>query len=108
MTQEEAAIEIYKSTIALQAKSITELKKYADDKFNEVSKLEQELTHAYEGLRLCNDEILARQQEIDSLKAELDKLKGDYGHFSCDVCGCYPTLIIATEKGRFCEQHAQY
>jgi hypothetical protein len=54
------------------------------------------------------DEVAAKQQEIDSLKAELDKLKGDYGHFSCDVCGCYPTLIIATEKGRFCEQHAQY
>jgi hypothetical protein len=26
----------------------------------------------------------------------------------CDVCGCYPSVIIKTQFGTFCQLHAKY
>ena len=26
----------------------------------------------------------------------------------CQICGCFPSVIVSTQKGRFCLEHAKY
>lgn len=48
----------------------------------------------------CPDEII--WQGIEYVK------KSSIIDYTCDACGCHPSVIINTPKGRFCQQHVQY
>ena len=48
----------------------------------------------------CPDEIV--WQGIEYVK------KSSIIDYTCDACGCHPSVIINTPKGRFCQQHVQY
>lgn len=90
--------------------------------------------HGHEELQLCvtrGKEIIAKIQ--DQHKAEAEKEVSEPGFvrsgnspdeiiwqgveyvkkssiidYVCDACGCHPSVIINTAKGRFCQQHVQY
>jgi len=59
---------------------------------------------------------LELKEELNKCIKEKAKLitniKGlkDIKHYrvSCDVCGHYPSIIITTSKGTFCQEHAKY
>jgi len=68
----------------------------------------------------CNCDICEKaNSELASLKSQLAeadvaKTETDTGilvdmpDLCCDVCGRHPSVIITTEIGRFCKEHARY
>jgi hypothetical protein len=60
------------------------------------------------------------ESELHQLEAEIEKEEKpikldnytgpnyDPTDVACDICGCHPSVIIRTEYGRFCKEHAKY
>lgn len=60
--------------------------------------------------RMISEAISPLTKEIKELKRQIEALKqvnefaipAVMGELACDRCGCHPTVLYTTEKGRFC------
>ncbi len=47
-------------------------------------------------------------EEIAELMNEFAQQQPNVVKSVCDICGCSPSVIITTEFGTFCKEHARY
>jgi hypothetical protein len=51
------------------------------------------------------------RERYNKLHSELSAIEQEgekHDSLTCDTCGCNPSIIVQTPKGRFCMEHAKY
>lgn len=48
------------------------------------------------------------KERLDRIKGLIAEMKSQDGAMICDVCGCNPSVMVQTNKGRFCQKHVKY
>ena len=99
--QDEIITLLYKACNKYEIGDWTKIGKVKDELAQLKAEAEKEATEiGFVRSGNCPDEII--WQGIEYVK------KSSIIDYVCDACGCHPSVIINTPKGRFCQQHVQY
>ena len=85
----------------IQAEIIAKQFKMLNDYMNQEVKPEGKWANEWNELASLRQQLA----ECEEPK-ELAEISGE--RIKCDACGCHPSVIITTQFGTFCQEHARY